>query len=50
MEDKNDKTNYGSISLLPLISKIFQKVLYQQIEDFANKISSPKLCGFRKGH
>ena len=35
---------------MPLISKIFEKVLYQQIEDFSNKILSPKLCGFRKGH
>ena len=47
---QNDKTNYRPISLLPLISKIFEKFLYQQIEDFSNKILSPKLCGFRKGH
>ena len=31
-EDPNDKTNYRPISLLPLISKIFEKVLYQQIK------------------
>ena len=49
-EDQNDKTNYRPISLLPLISKIFEKFLYQQIEDFSNKILSPKLCGFRKRH
>ena len=49
-EDQNDKTNYRRISLLLLISKIFRKVLYQQIEDFANKILSPKLCRFIKGH
>ena len=49
-EDQNDKTNYSPISLLPLISKIFEKLLYQQIEDFAKNILSPKLCGFRKGH
>ena len=35
---------------MPLISKIFEKVLYYQIEEFANKILSPKLCIFRKGH
>ena len=35
---------------MPLISKIFEKVLYQQIEGFPNKILLPKLCGFRKYH
>ena len=35
---------------MPLILKIFEKVLYQQIEDFANNILLPKLYGFRKGH
>ena len=39
---------------MPLISKIFEKVLYQQIEDFTNTILSPKkkrkdLERFRKG-
>ena len=29
---------YRPISLLALISKLFEKVVYQQIEDFANKI------------
>ena len=37
-EDQNDKTNCRPISLLPLISKIFEKVFYQQIEYFADKI------------
>ena len=49
-EDQNEKSNYRPISLLPLISKLYEKVLYQQIEDFANNVLSPKLCGFRKGH
>ena len=48
-EDPNDRTNYRPISLLPLISKIFGKFPYQQIEDFS-KILSPKLSGFKKGH
>ena len=42
-EDQNDKANYRPINLMSLISKIFEKVLYQQIKDFGNKILSPKL-------
>ena len=37
-EDQNDKTNYRPISILLLISKIFEKGFYQQIEDFPNTI------------
>ena len=33
-----------------LISEILEKFLYQQIEDFSNKILSLELCEFRKGH
>ena len=49
-EDPNNKANYRPISLLPIISKIFERVLFEQIEKFSKKIFSPKLCGFRKCH
>ena len=49
-EDPNNKANYRPIRLLPIISKIFERVLFEQIEKFFEKILSPKLCGFRKGH
>ena len=49
-EDPKNKANYRPISLLPIISKIFERVLFKQIEKFSKKISSPTLCGFRKGH
>ena len=49
-EDPNNKANYRPISLLPIISKIFERVLFEQIEKFAEKILSRKFCGFRKGH
>ena len=48
--DPNSKANYRTISLLPIISKIFERVLFEQIGKFSEKILSPKLCGFRKGH
>ena len=49
-QNPNNKANYRPISLLPIISKIFERVLFEQIEKFSEKILSPKLCGFRKGH
>ena len=49
-QDVSDKANYRPINLLPIISKIFEMVLYSQLETVANKTFSPKLCGFRKRH
>ena len=48
--DPNNKVNFQPISLLPIISKMFEGVLFQQIEKFSEKILSPKLCDFRKDH
>ena len=49
-EDPSNKANYRPISLLPIISKIFERVLFVQIEKFSENILSSKLRGFRKGH
>ena len=49
-EDPNNKANYRPISLLPTFSKIFERVIFEQMEKFSKKILSPKLYGFRKGH
>ena len=49
-EDPNNKANYQPIRLLPIISKVFERVLFEQIEKFSEKMLSPKFCGFRKGH
>ena len=51
---KNDnrflKTNYRPISMLPTLTKIYEKILYSQIYEYFNSIFSKYLCGFRKGH
>ena len=41
---------HTSVKLPTIISKIFERVLFEQVEKFSQKILSPKLCGFRKGH
>ena len=47
-EDPLDKTTYRSISILPTVSKIFEIILFNQLQRFSNKFLSPLLCGFRK--
>ena len=42
-----DKGNYRPISV---ISKIFKKLLYEQLLNFVKDKLSPFLCGFRKQH
>ena len=49
-EDETDKANYHPISILPLISKSFQKILYAQKETFMGKKLSNLFCGIRKNN
>ena len=47
--DPLDRTNYRPISTLPVVSKIFEKIMQKQINDFIISFLSPYLCGCRKG-
>ena len=50
--DKKDRTNiqnYRPVSILPVISKIFERVMQTQINEYVNAYLSPVLCGFRTG-
>ena len=44
----NSKDNYKSVSILPNVSKIFEKPLFKQMSDFFDNIFSMYQCGFRK--
>ena len=48
-DDTTDKKNYRNISLLDIVSKIFEKILQGQISDYMEEFLSPYLCGYRKG-
>ena len=48
-EYKGSKDNYRSVSILPVISKIFEKLLCKQITVFIDPLLSKFQCGFRKG-
>ncbi len=51
-EDESLFTNYRPISLLPAISKIFEKVLFKQVYDYfqQKKLLYGAQYGFREGH
>ena len=36
--------------MLPVISKVFERLIIKQIEPFVNNFLSKLLCGFRKGY
>ena len=43
------KDNYWLVSILPIIPKIFEKLLSKQITIYMDKFLSKYQCGFRKG-
>ena len=47
---KDNKENYRPVSILPTLSKIFEKILFEQISVFFDKLLSDQQCGFRKGY
>ena len=47
-DDRLLKTNYKPISILPTLSKIYEKVLHIQIYEYFNTIFPKFLCGLRK--
>ena len=49
-KDPTDKTNYRPVSILPLLSKVFEKVMYIQLYDYMENFLNQLLCGFRKAH
>ena len=49
-DDNTNKENYRPISILPSISKIFERLMFQQITSYVLNLLSPYLCGFRKGY
>ena len=47
--DKNSKNNYRQVSILPALSKVFERLMFYQINEYMNDKLSIFLCGFRAG-
>ena len=48
--DPTDKTNFRPVSVLSLLSKVFEKIMYHQLYEYAEAFLNKLLCGFRKAH
>ena len=48
--ENTNKDNYRPVSILPTISKIFERNMYKDIDNYMQRYLSPSLCGFRKGY
>ena len=49
-KDELDKENYRSVSVLPHVAKVFERIMYHQINDYVKDKLSKQLTGFRKNH
>ena len=49
-DNRSLKSNYIPISILPSVSKIFERIIHDQILIFVEQYLSPYLCGFMKGN
>ena len=49
-EDPLDKPNYRPVSILPSLSKVYEKVIYNQLSNYSDSFLNNILCGFPKAH
>ena len=49
-DDPLDKSNYRPVRILPLISKVFERLIYNQLSEYTESFQNHILCGFRKAH
>ena len=48
--DATCKENYRPISVLPVVSKVFERIMQEQVSSYIDKYISPFLFGYRKGY
>ena len=49
-DSRTDKKNYRPISILPNVSKIYERCINKQLEEYFQALLSKYRCGFRKGY
>ena len=48
-EDPNKSKNDRAVSVFPVVSKVFEKVMHDQISQYINSFLTPYLSDYRKG-
>ena len=48
--DPADKTNFRPVSVLPLLSKVFEKIMYDQLYEYAGAFLNKLIRGFHEAH
>ena len=49
-KSRTEVENYRPVSILPTISKIYERLIHKQLSTYFEPILSKFQCGFRKGH
>ena len=47
---KDKKENYRPVSILPVLSKLFERIMFMQMSSFFEDTFSKQQCGFRRGY
>ena len=45
-----EKSNYRPVSILPLLSKVYERIIYNQSSQHSEQFLNSILCGFRQAH
>ena len=48
--DSMSKNNYRSVNLLPVVSKIFERIMSDQLVDYFSNVLSKSISAYRKGY
>ena len=48
--DHFDKRNYRPVSILPLLSKVYERVIYEQAWNYFETSFNESMCGIRKAN
>ena len=48
--DSSDKENYKPVCILPLLSKVYERAIFNQLSEYMQKFLNKILCGFCKAH